>query len=201
MTYIIGITGGIASGKSTLVNGIREAGYQVVDADQVVHTLQKKGGLLYDALVATFGVDILNVDGQLDRPKLSEIIFSSQENKELSSKIQNPIIHEELARLRQQLMKTENIFFMDIPLLIELDYQDWFDAIWLVYVPKDIQLTRLMARNQYSEEEALQRLASQMPLEEKRAFADRFFDNSGSLDDLKIQLSDALKDLAQSKVL
>ncbi|PND47470.1 dephospho-CoA kinase [Streptococcus penaeicida] len=178
---IIGITGGIASGKSTLVKQVRQAGYQVIDADQVVHDLQAKGGRLYEALVKNFGPDILAEDGNLDRPKLSAMIFSSPENRDLSAKIQNQIIHQELEKAKASLGATEITFFMDIPLLIELGYQDWFDAIWLVYVPKDIQVSRLMARNNYSEEEALVRLASQIPLEDKKLFADRIFDNSGDL--------------------
>ncbi|VTS36372.1 dephospho-CoA kinase [Streptococcus porcinus] len=192
---IIGITGGIASGKSTLVEQVRLAGYKVLDADQIVHTLQEKGGRLYDALVKTFGPEILTEDEELDRPKLSQMIFSSQENRELSANIQNQIIHEELEKAKDTLVVSEDVFFMDIPLLIELGYQNWFDTIWLVYVPKDIQIARLMARNHYSREEALQRLASQMPLEEKRDFADKIFDNSGSFEDLKRQVSEALKKL------
>ncbi|EGJ28212.1 dephospho-CoA kinase [Streptococcus porcinus str. Jelinkova 176] len=192
---IIGITGGIASGKSTLVEQVRLAGYKVLDADQIVHTLQEKGGRLYNALVKTFGPEILTEDERLDRPKLSEMIFSSQENRELSANIQNQIIHEELEKAKDTLVVSEDVFFMDIPLLIELGYQNWFDTIWLVYVPKDIQIARLMARNHYSRDEALQRLASQMPLEEKRAFADKIFDNSGSVEDLKRQVSDALRKL------
>ncbi|MBA2795397.1 dephospho-CoA kinase [Streptococcus porcinus] len=192
---IIGITGGIASGKSTLVEQVRLAGYKVLDADQIVHTLQEKGGRLYDALVKTFGPEILTEDEELDRPKLSQMIFSSQENRELSANIQNQIIHEELEKAKDTLVVSEDVFFMDIPLLIELGYQNWFDTIWLVYVPKDIQIARLMVRNHYSREEALQRLASQMPLEEKRDFADKIFDNSGSFEDLKRQVSEALKKL------
>lgn len=192
---IIGITGGIASGKSTLVKQVRQAGYQVIDADQVVHDLQAKGGRLYDALVKNFGPDILAEDGNLDRPKLSAMIFASPENRALSAKIQNQIIHQELEKAKDSLAATESIFFMDIPLLIELGYQEWFDAIWLVYVPKDIQVSRLMARNNYSEEEALVRLASQMPLEDKKVFADRIFDNSGDLPALYQQIDQALNEL------
>lgn len=192
---IIGITGGIASGKSTLVKQVRHAGYPVIDADQVVHDLQAKGGRLYEALVKNFGPDILAEDGNLDRPKLSAMIFSSPENRVLSAKIQNQIIHQELKKAKDSLAATETIFFMDIPLLIELGYQEWFDAIWLVFVPKDIQVSRLMARNNYSEEEALVRLASQMPLEDKKVFADRIFDNSGDLPALYQQIDQALNEL------
>ncbi|MCK1237414.1 dephospho-CoA kinase [Streptococcus uberis] len=192
---VIGITGGIASGKSTLVKAIREAGFKVIDADQVVHDLQAKGGRLYEALVQTFGHGILTSDGHLDRPKLSEMIFSSSENRELSSSIQNHIIHEELAKAKDTLAATEAIFFMDIPLLIELGYQEWFDAIWLVYVSPDVQIQRLMARNHYSKEQAEKRLATQLPMDQKKKFADVIIDNNGSIQDLRDQLDQALKGL------
>ena len=167
MAKIIGITGGIASGKSTVTNYLRQKGYQVIDADQVVHELQAKGGKLYQALVSWLGSAILNEAGELDRPKLSQLIFSSQENLAKSSQLQNDIIRKELANRRDQLAKTEETFFMDIPLLFEQDYADWFDEVWLVYVNPETQIKRLKARNGYSQEEAQQRLASQMKLEDK----------------------------------
>ena len=98
MTKIIGITGGIASGKSTVVEEIRQAGYQVIDADAVVHDLQAKGGQLYQALLDWLGPEILRADGQLDRPKLSQLIFSSPEHQARSAQLQNDIIRQALAQ-------------------------------------------------------------------------------------------------------
>lgn len=181
MAKIIGITGGIASGKSTVTNYLRQKGYQVIDADQVVHELQAKGGKLYQALVSWLGSAILNEAGELDRPKLSQLIFSSQENLAKSSQLQNDIIRQELANRRDQLAKTEETFFMDIPLLFEQEYEDWFDQIWLVDVSKDTQLERLMARNNLSQEEAQRRIAAQLSLEEKRQRAEIVIDNNGAL--------------------
>lgn len=195
MRKVIGITGGIASGKSTVVEAIRQAGYRVIDADQVVHDLQAKGGKLYQALLAHFGEEILDDDGNLNRPKLSQLIFSSPENLKVSSDLQNQIIREELASRREELVQTDEIFFMDIPLLIELGYQDWFDAIWLVYVEKERQIQRLMARNQYSRKEAEQRIGAQMPLEKKIPFADVLLDNNGSVADLEEKVQTLLKQL------
>ena len=195
MSQIIGLTGGIASGKSTVVAAIRKAGYQVIDADQVVHDLQAKGGKLYQALLAHFGEEILDDEGNLNRPKLSQLIFSSPENLKVSSDLQNQIIREELASRRDKLAQTEDVFFMDIPLLIELGYQDWFDAIWLVYVEKETQVQRLVSRNGYSYEEANQRIHAQMLLEEKRAYADVLIDNNGSLADLTGQVQIQLQQL------
>lgn len=195
MAKIIGITGGIASGKSTVTNYLRQKGYQVIDADQVVHDLQAKGGKLYQALVSWLGSAILNEAGELDRPKLSQLIFSSQENLAKSSQLQNDIIRKELANRRDQLAKTEETFFMDIPLLFEQDYADWFDEVWLVYVNPETQIKRLKARNGYSQEEAQQRLASQMKLEDKVPYADFVIKNDGNLEELIEQIDKKLRRL------
>ncbi|MGT2948340.1 dephospho-CoA kinase [Streptococcus devriesei] len=199
MSKIIGITGGIASGKSTVVEQIRRAGYQVIDADQVVHDLQKKGGRLYQALILAFGTDIVAADGQLDRAKLAQLIFSNEENREKSAKLQNRIIREELARRRDALAAKEPLFFMDIPLLYELDYQDWFDEIWLIYTDEDKQLERLMKRNNYSSDEALKRITAQMPLKNKKKAAQIIIDNNGSPEETRKQLEVQLKRLEKGQ--
>ena len=193
---IIGLTGGIASGKSTVVEMIKEAGYKVIDADQLVHDMQAKGGRLYQALLDWLGEAILLSDGELNRPKLGQLIFSSEEMRHQSAEIQGKIIREELAAKRDCLAKEEDVFFMDIPLLIENDYQDWFDRIWLVVVSPGVQRPRLMKRNHFSAEDADMRIASQMPLSEKLPYASLVIDNNGSIDDLKEKVKSAIKDLA-----
>ena len=195
MVRIIGITGGIASGKSTVTEFLRQQGYQVIDADQVVHELQEPGGRLYQALLSTFGSSILQEDGRLDRPKLGAMIFGNPELLEQSSQIQNQIIREELAGRRDLLAETEDIFFMDLPLLFELQYEDWFEQIWLVDVTEETQLSRLMTRNSLSQEEAEKRIAAQLSLQEKRKRADVLIDNNGSLEETRQQLRDALQKL------
>lgn len=195
MTKIIGITGGIASGKSTVVAEIRKHGYQVIDADQVVHELQAKGGKLYQALCNWLGTDILQENGELDRKKLGQLIFSSKDMLEKSSRLQNGIIREELARRRDELAKTQKVFFMDIPLLIEHDYMEWFDDIWLVHLDEKTQLERLVMRNHFSKEEAKKRMASQMSTEAKKPYADKLLDNSGDLTELKAQIIQLLQEL------
>ena len=182
MGKIIGITGGIASGKSTVTNFLRKQGFQVVDADALVHQLQKPGGRLFQALVQHFGQEIILENGELNRPLLASLIFSTPEEQEWSKQIQGEIIREELATLRDQLAQTESIFFMDIPLLFEQDYVSWFDEIWLVYVDRDIQVERLMKRDQLSKDEAESRLAAQWSLEKKKHLASYVLDNNGSRD-------------------
>ena len=195
MVRIIGITGGIASGKSTVTEFLRQQGYQVIDADQVVHELQEPGGRLYQALLSTFGPAILQEDGRLDRPKLGAMIFGNPELLAQSSQIQNQIIREDLAGRRDLLAETEDIFFMDLPLLFELQYEDWFDQIWLVDVTVETQLSRLMSRNALSQEEAEKRIAAQLSLREKRKRADVLIDNNGSLEATRQQIRDALQKL------
>ena len=193
MGKIIGITGGIASGKSTVTNFLRQKGFEVVDADALVHQLQKPGGRLYQILVEHFGEKVLLEDGELNRPLLASLIFSNYEEREWSKQTQGKIICQELGSLREKLAQTEDIFFMDIPLLFEQDYASWFDETWLVYVSRDTQLDRLMNRDQLSKESAETRLASQWPLEEKKRLASHILDNNGSREQLLSQVASLLQ--------
>ena len=188
MGKIIGITGGIASGKSTVTEFLRQKGFQVVDADAVVHQLQKPGGRLFQILVEHFGEKILLENGELNRHLLASLIFSNPEEQEWSKRTQGEIIREELAALRNQLTQTEALFFMDIPLLFEQNYASWFDETWLVYVNRDCQLERLMKRDQISKEAAESRLNSQWPLERKISLASHSLDNNGNQEQLIAQV-------------
>ena len=188
MGKIIGITGGIASGKSTVTEFLRQKGFQVVDADAVVHQLQKPGGRLYQVLVEHFGEKVLLENVELNRPLLASLIFSNPEEQEWSKRTQGEIIREELAALRNQFALTEALFFMDIPLLFEQNYASWFDETWLVYVNRDVQLERLMKRDQISKEAAESRLNSQWPLERKISLASHSLDNNGNQEQLIAQV-------------
>lgn len=192
MGKIIGITGGIASGKSTVTNFLRQKGFQVVDADAVVHQLQKPSGRLYQVLVEHFGEKILLENGELNRPLLASLIFSNPEEQEWSKRTQGEIIREELATLRDQLVQSEDVFFMDIPLLFEQGYDSWFDEIWLVYVDKKTQIERLMNRDHLNIEEAQARLESQLSLSKKKKLASHIIDNYGTQKELVEQVSSLL---------
>lgn len=195
MGKIIGLTGGIASGKSTVTSYLREKGYAVIDADRVVHDLQAQGGELYQALVEHFGTEILLDTGDLNRPALAERIFSSQNEIAWSNQVQGEMIRKALARERDRLIEAEDLFFMDIPLLIEQGYLDWFDQVWLVYVTEDTQLERLMERNALTEGQARDRLAAQMSLDEKKALVDLVIDNNSKRDHLYQQIDRALEQI------
>ena len=195
MAKIIGITGGIASGKSTVTEFLRQNGFEVVDADAVVHQLQKTGGRLYQTLVEHFGDEVLLENGELNRPLLASLIFSNSKEQEWSKSTQGEIIREELAALRNQLAQTEALFFMDIPLLFEQGYDSWFDETWLVYVNRDVQLERLMKRDQISKEAAESRLNSQWPLERKMVLASHSLDNNGNQKQLITQVVQLLEEM------
>ena len=195
MGKIIGITGGIASGKSTVTEFLRQKGFQVVDADAVVHQLQKPSGRLYQVLVEHFGEKILLENGELNRPLLASLIFSNPEEQEWSKRTQGEIIREELAALRNQFAQTEALFFMDIPLLFEQDYASWFDETWLVYVNRDVQLERLMKRDQISKEAAESRLNSQWPLERKISLSSHSLNNNGNQEQLIAQVVQLLEEM------
>ena len=195
MAKIIGITGGIASGKSTVTNFLRHKGFKVVDADVLVHQLQKPGGRLYQILVEHFGEKILLENGELNRPLLASLIFNSFDEREWSKQTQGKIICQELGSLREKLAQTEALFFMDIPLLFEQDYASWFDETWLVYVNRDVQLERLMRRDQISKEAAESRLNSQWPLERKISLASHSLDNNGNQEQLIAQVVQLLDEM------
>ena len=195
MARIIGLTGGIASGKSTVTSYLREKGYPVIDADRVVHDLQAPGGALYRVLVEHFGREILDKSGVLDRAVLGQRIFSNPRERDWSNRVQGQLIREALADARDRQATQSDLFFMDIPLLIEQGYEEWFEAVWLVAVSKETQLKRLMERNHLSEVEAQERIVSQMPLEAKRSHADLVLDNNGDLAALYAQLNAALEQL------
>ena len=193
MGKIIGITGGISSGKSTVTNFLRQRGFQVVDADALVHQLQAPGGRLYNILVEHFGNQVILKNGQLNRPLLASLIFSNPEEQEWSKETQGQVILEELAALKNQLAQTEAIFFMDIPLLFEQGYESWFDEVWLIYLDRETQIERLMNRDKLSLEAAESRLASQWSLDKKKKLATHIIDNSGSLDQLLSQIISLLE--------
>lgn len=195
MGKIIGITGGIASGKSTVTKFLRQEGYKVVDADALVHKLQNPGERLYRILVEHFGQEIILENSSLNRPLLAKRMFLNPSELEWSKETQGKVIREELAILRDQLAQTEDVFFMDIPLLFEQGYDSWFDETWLVYVNRDVQLERLMKRDQISKEAAESRLNSQWPLERKISLSSHSLDNNGNQEQLIAQVVQLLEEM------
>lgn len=191
MTKVIGLTGGIASGKSTVSNYLAKKGFAIVDADQLVRELQAQGGALYQVLVDWLGETIILENGELNRQALANKIFSSEEMLAKSAQLQNPIIRQALWEKKESLIGQNEVIILDIPLLFEQEYDAWCDEVWLVWVTEKVQLTRLMERNGMTEKEARQRIQAQMPLAEKQRKATYLIDNNGSLENTYNQI-DAL---------
>ena len=198
MTKVIGLTGGIASGKSTVVDFLRSLHYQVIDADQVVHELQAVGGRLYQAILVEFGPTFFDANAALNRQKLGALIFSDQSAREKLAELQNAIIRQELYSKRADLLEKsekDSIIFMDIPLLIEQNY-DGFDEIWLIAVSEEIQVQRIIARDGLDEKAARARIAAQMPVSEKKKYATHIIDSTGTIEETREQVKKLLAGLA-----
>lgn len=181
----LGLTGGIATGKSTVAAMLVGKGARLIDADQIAREVVEPGSEVLDQVAAAFGQAVLLADGSLDRAYLGKLIFEDADNRHKL----NAIIHPPIRLLIRQRMETYaekepgRLIVVDIPLMYEsgLETAYPFAEIMLVYVPATVQLARLMSRNQLNEEEAQRRISAQMPIEEKRARADRIIDNSRDL--------------------
>ena len=188
MTPVIGLTGGIGSGKSTVGAMLRELGATVIDADAIVRELQAPGTPLLAAIVEEFGDDILDEDGSLDREALGAIVFRDDAARaRLGNMVHAPVIGEMARRAAVAIASGDPMAVLDIPLLFEGRRSGRgsgalmsFDATILVWVPVEIQLERTQARDGCDRGEAERRVAAQLPIDEKREMADHVIDNSGS---------------------
>ncbi|KON70367.1 dephospho-CoA kinase [Peribacillus butanolivorans] len=193
MGQIIGITGGIASGKSSVSLYIQELGFTIVDADVASRAVVEPGEEAYHQVVKAFGEDILLVDGNIDRVKLGSIIFHDQEKRLLLNSIVHPAVRNWMRlKTEKALAAGEETVFMDIPLLFESKLTFMVEKTLLVYVDERVQLERLMNRNGLSETDALARIHSQMPLADKKVLADAVIDNNGNLEETKKQVKTVL---------
>lgn len=195
---VLGLTGGIASGKSTAVRWFLEHGIPVVDADQVVRELQQPGGLLLLAIQEAFGPGFILADGTLDRKALGQLIFNDPAAKKKLDGISHPLVEarlqEEVARWRQQ---DAALLVLDVPLLFEAGLEKMTDLTAVVHVPFEVQLSRLMKRDGIDEDYARSKIASQASLDEKRAKADFVLDNGGDPLALTRQLTELYGQLIQ----
>ena len=186
---VIGLTGGIATGKSTVSAILENAGAVIIDADRIAREAVKKGQPAYREIVEHFGETVLLPDGEINRSVLGDIIFNAPGKKQLLNKIVHPYVRKETHRQLQQIGRTEPnaIVILDIPLLIEAEMDKDLSEVIVVYVPEHIQIERLMQRDGISEADALARVRSQMPIEEKKDKATIIVDNSGSKENTRKQ--------------
>lgn len=195
----VGLTGGIASGKSTVSRLLRERGAPIVDADQIVHQLQAPGSPLLAEIAAAFGPEVIRPNGSLDRPRLGSIVFGDPaKRRQLEAIVHPPVRAQIWAEVAQHEKAGAQAVILDIPLLVEGGWQEQLDRVWLVWVDATTQVERLMARDGLTREGALARIGAQMPLDQKRAYADLVIDNSGSLAQTEVQVDQAWRSLLAS---
>ncbi|KKB74898.1 MULTISPECIES: dephospho-CoA kinase [Bacillus] len=194
MTLVIGLTGGIASGKSTVAHMFQKRGITVVDADVIAKEAVEKGMPAYRKIAETFGDGVLLDNGGIDRKKLGELVFQNEDKRMQLNAIVHPEVRKTMIKERDEAIQAgERFVVLDIPLLYESGLEHLTDKVLVVWVPKELQLERLMKRNSLSEEEALNRIHAQLPLDEKRKKADAVIDNSGGLNDTENQLQELIE--------
>jgi len=196
---IIGLTGGIACGKSTVSAMLAERGAFVVDADRIAREVVMPGEPALAEIAAVFGQAVIRDDGTLDRRKLGEIVFADPEKRKRLEAITHPAIRERMwARIRRvKADEPGRIVVADIPLLYETGQQGLYDGVLVVYAPREVQIRRLMARNpELTEAQALERINAQMDIERKKELADWVIDNGGSLESTGRQVEALWRELA-----
>lgn len=194
MGQIIGITGGIASGKSSVSQYLKELGFTIVDADVASRAVVEPGEEAYLQVVKAFGEDLILSDGSIDRAKLGSIIFHDQEKRLLLNSIVHPAVRNWMRVETEKALATgAETVFMDIPLLFESKLTFMVEKTLLIYVDESVQLERLMNRNTLTKPDALARIRSQMPLKDKKALADAVVDNNGDIEETKKQVDEVLK--------
>lgn len=197
MAYVIGLTGGIASGKTTSSNILRELGAIIVDADEIARRVVEKGRPALNEIKKYFGQEIILENGQLNRKKLGHIVFNDEEALKKLNEITHPHIIKKITDEINWHKKTSPncVIILDAPLLIEQNLTYLVDEVWLVVVPEKIQLNRLIKRECrirecISAKEAQKRIDAQILLEHKKKYADRIIDNSGDLYTLRKQVEE-----------
>lgn len=191
---IIGLTGSIASGKSTVANMLKEYGLPIVDADVVARLVVEPGTPTLQKIVEAFGEEALTEEGTMNRQQIGAIIFHDEEKRKLLNSIIHPAIRQEMLRQRDEYIENgAKTVVMDIPLLFESKLQHFVEKILVVSVSEETQLNRLMERNLLSEEDAKARISSQLPLTIKEQGADAVLYNNGTIEETAKQLEDILR--------
>lgn len=188
----IGLTGGIASGKSTVSRMLAELGAPVIDADQLARAVVEPGAEVYHEIIAAFGQQILLPDGRIDRKALGARVFADPAARKRLESIVHPAVQaRRAARMRELAIAGHPVAVLDVPLLFEVGMDRQVDEIWVVWVDPETQLRRLMERDSLDEPAARQRMAAQWPLSEKRSRAHVIIDNTGSLEATRAQVAAA----------
>ena len=193
----VGLTGGIACGKSTVAEMFVSLGAYLIDFDKLAHEVQEPEGTAWQGIVDHFGCDILGQDKKIDRNKLAAIVFSYPEKLKELNNIIHPCLYDEWGiRLKKiEISDPHAIVLSDTPLLFEEQMQRMFDLTILVFIPPEEQICRLIARNGLTEDEAQKRLKSQMPINDKVSLADIVIDNRGTIEETEIKVEEIWNEL------
>ena len=185
---LIGLTGGIGTGKSSVAGFLRELGVTVIDADEATRAVQAPGTEGLRLLADAFGEEILTPEGALDRPRLAAIAFADPKARQRLNEIVHPLVRRWMAeRQREAAARGDPVVVLDVPLLFETRGIDGLDAVILVYAPEELQLKRLTELRGMDERAARERIAAQMPIDEKRRLASHVILNTGTLDELRAE--------------
>jgi len=185
---LVGLTGGVGSGKSTVADMLRELGATVVDADEATHAVYEPGGPGFEAVVREFGQGFLT-GGRIDRKRLGELVFNDADARRRLNDIVHPLVREWMAqRTAEAVEGGANVVVQDVPLLFENGLERFFTSVVLVYVPEEVQVERLVSGRGLTPERARAIIAAQMPIEAKRGRAHHVINNSGSIDETKAQV-------------
>ncbi|ALM57292.1 dephospho-CoA kinase [Staphylococcus equorum] len=188
MPKVIGLTGGIASGKSSVSELLTVHGFKVVDADVASRQAVEKGTKGLEQVKEAFGEEAIDEDGNMNRSYVGDVIFNHPEKRLELNEIIHPIVRDIMEEEKEAYLEQGYNVIMDIPLLFENDLQDTVDEVWLVYTSESIQIDRLMERNNLSMEDAKARVYSQISIDKKRRMADREIDNRDTKLELKQNL-------------
>jgi dephospho-CoA kinase len=199
----VGLTGGIACGKSTVAKMFVNRGAHLIDFDRLTHEAQEPGKPAWEKIVDYFGREILQPDKKIDRVKLGDIVFADRKELNKLGKIVHPLIYQEWEARLERIEKKEKhaIVLSDVPLLFEGKMQYFFDLTMVVLVSQEDQINRLIKRNGWSREKAQKRLNSQMPVSEKSALADIVIDNKGTVADTERKVNEVWQELLQREKL
>jgi dephospho-CoA kinase len=194
---IVALTGGIGTGKSVVAGVLEQGGCYIYAADKVAHELMKPSQPAWQKIVSHFGPEVLNSDQTINRSRLGAIVFSDEKERQFLNSVVHPLVLKKRKEVIQQLEKkgAYKIFVSEAALTIESGFAPFFDKFIVVYCSKDTQIQRLMERDQISRLEALKKIRSQMPSQEKRRYADYAIETSGSLDETIKQAKDVYKHL------
>ncbi|MHC9536967.1 dephospho-CoA kinase [Dellaglioa sp. BT-FLS60] len=182
MTYILGLTGGIATGKSTVSHIFKEENVPVIDADVIARQVVEPGSKTIKRISQTFGEEYVTIDGRLNRKKLGKLVFSNKKALEKLNNIMHLIIRKEiLAQIQIQKKSDSKLVVLDMPLLFEQNYQLLCDAVMVVFVPENVQIKRLIKRDSLTFDEAQSRIKAQWSIQKKKELADFVIDNSATV--------------------